>query len=191
MTDLDEQIRRQQRQRQERSVETVDRSRTIHPKLKQLFDLIDDSEELREQGFAAQLHDDKIALHKDGVPYGEWSIHDAWFEYRGQTCKDQIYKAAWVEGAIALTSAIVTGVHTKARQSNGTSESSRLAFAIKQGDGKPIALIATFLDGNIPSLGSGELAFNLPTATTADGAERIARQMNRDIVSMTFRRRHA
>jgi hypothetical protein len=49
-------------------------------------------------------------------------------------------------------------------------------------------LSVQLVDGDMPSLGSGQLAFSLPEGTDIAGARRIARQMNRDISAITFKR---
>ncbi len=189
MAELDEEIRRRREQRRERTAEGTVQSLAIDPKLKELLQLINASDELSRDGFTAQIEDGRIALLRQGEAFGQWLIRDAWFEYRSQIGKEpQIFKAAWIEEAIALTSSIVTGVHVRARPANGKIERSRVGFSVKQDAGSAIALAVRLVDGDLPSLGKGQLAFSLPEGTDLHGAQRIARQLNRDIPAITFKR---
>jgi hypothetical protein len=189
LAELDEEIRRRREQRRQRTPEGEAQIPPTHQKLKELFQLITASEELRREGTTAQIQDGRITLLKQGGVYGQWLIHDAWFEYRGQVGNGlQIHKAAWVEEAIALTASIVTGVHVRARRANGRIERSRVGFSVKQDVGSAIALAVKLVDGDMPSLGTGQLALSLQEGTDLLAARRIAHQLNRDILAMTFKR---
>ncbi len=189
MVSLDDEIRKRREQKRQRAADGSAQSPPIDAKLAELLQHINASEELRGEGFAADIEDRKVVLKRQGKRHGEWRIHDAWFEYRGKVAKeDQVFKAAWLEEAIALTSSIVTGVHGKARHRNGRIEQSRTTFSVEE-KGEAVALSVTLLDGDISSLGNGQLALSLPAGTDIEAAQRIAREMNRNILAITFRRR--
>ncbi len=190
MVNLDDEIRKRREQKRQRAANGSAQSPPIDVKLEELLQHINASEELKREGFTAESKYGRVVLKRRGKSYGEWLIHDAWFEYRGQAAnKDQIYKAAWLEDAIALTSSIITGMHGKARHRNGRIERSRTTFTVIEGNGEAVALNVQLIDGDMPSLGNGQLAFSLPEGTDIEGAQRIARQMNRDILAITFKRR--
>jgi hypothetical protein len=52
-----------------------------------------------------------------------------------------------------------------------------------------VALNVQLLDGDMPSLGNGHLAFSSPAGTDIEAARLVARQMNRNILAITFERR--
>jgi hypothetical protein len=190
VVNLDDEIRKRREQKRQRTADGSPQSPPIDAKLDELLQHINASEELRREGFAAEIEDGRVVLKRRGKSYGEWLIHDAWFEYRGQAAsKDHVYRAAWLEDAIALTSSIVTGMHGKARHRNGRIERSRTTFTVKEEKGEAVALNVQLVDGDMPSLGNGQLAFSFPDGTDIEGARRIARQMNRDISAITFKRR--
>jgi len=190
VVNLDDEIRKRREQKRQRAANGSAQSPPIDVKLEELLQHINASEELKREGFTAESKYGRVVLKRRGKSYGEWLIHDAWFEYRGQAAnKDQIYKAAWLEDAIALTSSIITGMHGKARHRNGRIERSRTTFTVIEGNGEAVALNVQLIDGDMPSLGNGQLAFSLPEGTDIEGAQRIARQMNRDILAITFKRR--
>ena len=190
MVNLDEEIRKHREQKRQCAADVSAQGSTINAKLEELFQHINASEELRREGFTAEVQHESVVLQRGGKSYGAWVIHDAWFEYRGQAAStDQIYKAAWLEDAIALTSSIVTGIHGKPRQRNGRTERSRIAFTVKEENGEAVALNVQLLDGDMPSLGNGHLAFSLPAGTDIEAARLVARQMNRNILAITFERR--
>lgn len=190
MVNLDDEIRKRREQKRQRASDGSVQSPPIDAKLAELLQHINASEELRGEGFAADIEDGKVVLKRQGRRHGEWRIHDAWFEYRGKVAKeDQVFKAAWLEEAIALTSSIVTGVHGKARHRNGRIEQSRTTFSVEKEKGEAVALNVKLLDGDMPSLGSGQLALSLSAGTDTDVAQRFAREMNRNILAITFRRR--
>lgn len=190
MPDLDADIRRRREQKGRRAAEVAGPCDTIDPRLEDLLGLLDASNELRLEGITAQVDNGRIALKRNGEAYGEWLISDAWFEYRSRVGDEQTYRAAWIEQAIALTSSIVTGVHGATRNMNGRPERSRLTFSVKQDRGCPLAVAVHLVDGDIPSLGSGQLAFTLPDGLVLEGARRIVRHLNQNILALTFKRLH-
>jgi hypothetical protein len=190
VVNLDDEIRKRREQQRQRAADASEQSPPIDAKLQELQQHINASDELRREGFAVEIRDGKIVLKKQGKRHGEWSIHDAWFEYRGRVAnEDHVFKAAWLEDAVALTSSIVTGMHGKARHRNGRIERSRTTFSVEVEKGEAVALGVKLLDGDMPSLGSGQLALSLPAGTDIEAAQRIAREMNRNILAITFRRR--
>ena len=191
MVNLDDEIKKRREQKRHRAPDGSAQSPQIDPKLKELLQHINASAELRREGFAAEIDDGRVVLNRRGKCHGEWLIHDAWFEYRGRVAdKDQIFKAAWLEEALSLTSSIVTGMHGKARHRNGRIEQSRTTFTVKEEGGKAVALNVQLIDGDMPSLGSGQLTLSLPEGTDSERARRIAKQMNHDIQAITFKRRN-
>jgi hypothetical protein len=190
VVNLDDEIRKRREEKRQSAADGSVQRTPINAKLEELLQHINASDELRGEGFAADIEDDKVVLKRQGKHHGEWRIHDAWFEYRGKVAnKDQVFKAAWLEEAIALTSSIVTGMHGKLRHRNGRVEQSRTTFSVEEGKGETLALRVKLLDGDMPSLGNGQLALSLPAGTHIDAAQRIAGEMNRNILAITFRRR--
>jgi len=191
LVSLDEEIRKHREQKRRRAADASAQGPAIDAKLEELFQHLNASEELRREGFTAEIKGESVVLQRRGKSYGAWLIHDAWFEYRGQAAlANQIYKAGWLEDAIALTSSIVTGIHGRSRHRNGMTERSRIAFTVREEKGEAVALNVQLLDGDLPSLGNGHLTFSLPEGTDIEGARQIARQMNRSILAITFNRRH-
>jgi len=190
VVNLDDEIRKGREQKRQRAADGSAQTPPVDAKLEELQQHINASEELRREGFAAEIESGKVVLKRQGKRHGEWRIHDAWFEYRGKVAnKDQVFKAAWLEEAIALTSSIVTGMHGTARRRNGRIEQSRTTFSVEEEKGEALALCVKLLDGDMPSLGNGQLTLSLPAGTSIDVAQRIAREMNRNILAITFRRR--
>jgi hypothetical protein len=190
MPDLDADIRRRREQEGRRAAEMAAPCDTIDPRLEDLLGLLDASDDLRLEGITAHAANGRIALKRHGEAYGEWLIYDAWFEYRSRMGDEQAYKVAWTERAIALTSSIVTGVHGATRDMTGRPERSRFTFSVKQDRGCPLAAAVHLVDGDIPSLGSGQLAFTLPDGLVLEGARRIVRHLNQNILALTFKRLH-
>jgi len=189
MTNLDASIRRRLEQKGRRTAELSTRS-SADRQLDELLQLLNASTELELQGISASCEGGKIALKKGGRPYGEWFIRDAWFEYRTLNCaEEQIYKAAWTEQAIALTSSIVTGMHGGAQLKNAGSKQSRLVFSVRQERGLPLSVAVNLLDGQIPSLGKGQLSFTLADGTSMESACRIVWNLNRDLLALSIWRR--
>jgi len=191
MRDLDVEIRRRLEEKSRRTEEFSTRS-SADRELNELLILLSASRELELQGISAHIEGGKVTLKKAGKPYGEWLIRDAWFEYRTLNCaEEQIYRAAWTEQAIALTSSIVTGMHGGTQLSSSRSEQSRLIFSVKQERGVPLSVAVKLLDGQFPSLGTGQLSFTLADRTSIESACRIVRNLNRDLLALSILRRSA